>query len=506
MLFTDIVFWIFLPVVFLLYWFPLRTFLKAQNMMLLLASYVFYCWWDWRFFGLIVLTSSTTFFSALLTERLPYRKTLTALNILFNVGILVAFKYFNFFAENAERLFDLFGLNLDWFTIDVLLPVGISFYTFQAIGYSVDVYKRKITPCRDIISFFTFVAYFPQLVAGPIERATHLLPQIMNLRQWDWQRSVSGMRMILFGLLKKLCVADMLALYVDRIFDRGFDSPLYVLAAGLGFTLQIYFDFSSYSEIARGVSRLLGIELVANFRFPYFSRNVIEFWQRWHISLMHWMRDYIYIPLGGNRKGTWRTMINIAIVFFISGLWHGAGWNFIFWGVYWGVCDIIGKTLLRQRRPSAPIGLADMPEIVLTMGVVSFGFYIFRCTSVEEVYIGLSNLWVYVLFFFATYLVSFAIRYAAVRKPLSVVLVSIVPVVAVAVMAVMPYPWYFWLKLWWIVPASMVLLVEWKGRNGDYPFESVPKNKVARYALYWLCLALIFLSEPTDMAFIYFQF
>ena len=336
MQFTDIIFAPFLIIVFVMYWLVLRRYTGLQNVLLLAVSYLFYGWWDWRFLGLIILTSATTWVSALFINR-KWGRYLITLNIILNLGILVLFKYFNFFSENLSRLFALFGMSLDWFTLDVLLPVGISFYTFQAIGYSCDVYKGRIEPCRDIISFFTFIAYFPQLVAGPIERASRLLPQISNPRTWNPAYATTGMRMIMFGLLKKLCIADILAIYVDRIFSQPELSAAMVLVGGIAFSIEIYCDFSAYSEIARGVSRLLGIELMANFRFPYFSRNVLDFWRRWHISLMQWFRDYLYIPLGGNRKGEMRTIINSFIVFSLSGLWHGAAWNFIVWGLYWAL-------------------------------------------------------------------------------------------------------------------------------------------------------------------------
>lgn len=285
MQFTEIAFAVFLTVVFVLYRLVLRRWVRAQNMLLLAASYLFYGWWDWRFLGLIMLTTATTFVSARLANGRCGR-LVTASNIALNLGILVVFKYLNFFSYNLQRLFSLVGWNLDWFTVDVLLPVGISFYTFQAIAYSVDVYKRRVKACADPLAFATFIAYFPQLVAGPIERASQLLPQIEAPRRWDAAYATSGLRMILFGVMKKVCIADMLAIYADRLYEGNLLNPVMALAAGVVFTLEIYCDFSAYSEIARGVSRLLGIELMANFRFPYFSRNIIEFWRRWHISLM----------------------------------------------------------------------------------------------------------------------------------------------------------------------------------------------------------------------------
>lgn len=359
MQFTEIGFAIFFVAVFALYWFVLRRRTAAQNVLLLAASYLFYGWWDWRFLGLIMLTTATTYGSAFLARK-PYGKAAVTANIALNLGILALFKYLGFFTENLQRLIAAFGWNIGWFTVDVLLPVGISFYTFQAIAYSVDVYKGRVEACRDPLAFATFIAYFPQLVAGPIERASSLLPQIERPRRWDYAQAVDGCRMVLFGIMKKVCVADMLAIYVDRLY-ADISSPAVCVAAGLLFTMEIYFDFSAYSEIARGTSRMLGIELMANFRFPYFSRNVAEFWQRWHISLMNWFRDYLYIPLGGNRKGRRRTILNTMTIFALSGLWHGAAWNFIVWGIYWGVVYVVAKQVFGQRMSKAPIQYLSLP-------------------------------------------------------------------------------------------------------------------------------------------------
>ncbi len=499
MQFTDIAFAIFMAVFFPVYWFLLRDRTRLQNVWLLAASYLFYGWWDWRFLILIIITSASSFGSALIFERTGRRWPITA-NILLNLGILVAFKYFNFFSENLARLFSLFGLGLDWFTLDVLLPVGISFYTFQAIGYTIDVERRRCPASRDAISFFTFIAFFPQLVAGPIESARSLLPQIERRRIWRESQVVSGLRMVLYGLLKKVCVANMLAIYVERIFEGGALSPAMTLVGGILFSFQLYCDFSAYSEIARGCAAMLGIELMVNFRFPYFSRNILEFWQRWHISLMLWFRDYLYIPLGGNRKGEARTLVNYAIVFLLSGLWHGAAWNFVIWGAYWAVCYIVGRTVLRlDRRPGGAISLADLPRIVLTFGVVAFGFYIFRCPDVAYIVTGLKNCWVYVVFFGV---LATGLRFGQRVVPLGggILLAGIV------IYGLWQGAWVYLLKFWWLLPAFMVVATEWTDRNGDYPFCRVPRRRWVRWTLYWGMATLIILSEPTEMTFIYFQF
>lgn len=502
MQFTDVVFGVFLTVVFLLYWLALRRSVKAQNVLLLTASYLFYGWWDWRFLILIIVTTVTTYFSAHGAGG-RYGKILTAANVALNLGILVVFKYLGFFAENLARLFSLAGINLDWFTIDVLLPVGISFYTFQAISYSVDAYKGKVEPCRDPLAFATFIAYFPQLVAGPIERAEQLLPQIERPRAWRGSYAVSGLRMILFGVMKKVCVADMLAIYTDRFYDAGFGSAWAVLAAGFLFSFQIYFDFSAYSEIARGVSRLLGIELMVNFKFPYFSRNIAEFWRRWHISLMWWFRDYVYIPLGGSRRGLRRTVVNCVVIFLLSGLWHGAAWNFIVWGAYWAVVYTVARYVLNQNNIDRPICLRDMPAMFATFGVVSFGFYIFRCDSMADVLAGLRGVWLYVAAYGGLWIAGRLLcRSRWLRVGAAVCAVAAVA----AVVALLLPGWYTVLKLWWLVPWMLVELTEWRCRNLDYPLERMCASRGGRIIFYWMCIFLVILSEPVDMPFIYFQF
>ena len=516
MQFTDIEYAFFLPIVFILYWFLLRRHLIQRNLLLLSASYVFYGWWDWRFLILIIITTCTTYLSGLFTNG-RRGKLIVTLNIVINLGILFSFKYLGFFAENLQKLFSLFGWNLDWFTIKVLLPVGISFYTFQAIGYTVDVYRKKIKPCTDPIAFATFIAYFPQLVAGPIERAGDLLPQLQTIRQWKWDNAVSGLRMILFGVLKKVAVADVLSIYVDQFYGRwGLSNPIIVLLAGILFSFQLYFDFSAYAEIARGSSRLLGIELMANFKFPYFSRNVVEFWRRWHISLMKWFRDYVYIPLGGSRKGSFKTYINISIVFLLSGLWHGAGWNFIIWGCYWAVVYLGAKILFKRKVPENKIQFNDLSKIIITFFVVAYGFLIFRCLNVEQVQICLINAPVYVIVALILWIISKAITSNIIKNLVSnpILKLSLIATVTgclicaaiVCLIFVFYLNWEKCLHLYFILPATFVMLIEWKNRNQEYPFYLQNKNKLLRWGIYWICMLFIILSEPIDMNFIYFQF
>lgn len=491
----------------MLYRLTLSRWVKAQNMLILAASYLFYGWWDWRFLGLILATTVTTFISALYSQG-RHGKMAVTINVVLNLAILICFKYLGFFAENLQRLLSVFGWNIDWFTIEILLPVGISFYTFQAIGYSVDVYKRRIGPCHDFMAFATFIAYFPQLVAGPIESASNLLTQIERPRTWNYNQAVTGLRMILFGVLKKVCIADPVSVYIDTLYDTDLSSALTCLKAGIFFALQIYCDFSAYSEIARGSSRLLGIELMANFRFPYFARNVIEFWRRWHISLMLWFRNYVYIPLGGSRCGLTRTYRNIALVFLLSGLWHGAGWNFILWGAYWACVYIAGKAVLNLKNIDSEIHAVDLPSILITFLTVAFGFYIFRCSSGHEIICGFKNLWIYI--------VAGAMLWTAAKcvtaGPVRTIVLNKTFLICAAVAFCAAFAVYFighWqecLEKTWMATTVIVFAIEWITRNTDYPMGSVPKRRFSRFVLYWILMVLVSLSEPIDMSFIYFQF
>lgn len=337
MLFNSLEFAVFLPLVFLCYWFVVNRNLKLQNFFIVCVSYLFYGWWDWRFLTLIAFTTFCSFLSGILIEKYEgkrrIQKIISALNIVLNLSILGIFKYFNFFTENLGRLFEIFGFALDWVTLDILLPVGISFYTFQALSYTIDVYQHKLKPTHDAVSFFAYVSFFPQLVAGPIERATNLLPQFYVRRQFDYMGAVDGLRQILWGLFKKMVVADNCALAVNQIFGSYAEQSGGMLIIGaVLFTFQIYGDFSGYSDIAIGTARLFGFNLMQNFNHPYFSRDIAEFWRRWHISLTTWFRDYIYIPLGGSRVGRAKVIRNTFIIFLISGFWHGANWTFVAWG------------------------------------------------------------------------------------------------------------------------------------------------------------------------------
>ena len=338
MLFNSLEFLLFLPTVFCLYWFVFQKNLRVQNLLLLISSYVFYGWWDWRFLSLIFLSTIVDYFVGLKIYDSSDKKTKKSylwISILFNLGLLGFFKYFNFFIDSWIDFLGAFGYeHQSTWTLNVILPVGISFYTFQTMSYSLDIYFKKLKPTKDFISFASFVSFFPQLVAGPIERASNLLPQILNNRVFKHEQGVQGLRLILWGMFKKIVIADSIGWRVDNVFNDYQNLDGGVLLLGLiYFSFQIYCDFSGYSDIAIGTSKLFGFELMSNFKFPYFSRDIGEFWRRWHISLSTWFRDYLYIPLGGSKEGKWLSIRNIFIIFIVSGFWHGANWTFIMWGL-----------------------------------------------------------------------------------------------------------------------------------------------------------------------------
>ncbi|MGN0235586.1 MAG: MBOAT family O-acyltransferase [Paludibacteraceae bacterium] len=440
MLFNSIEFAIFLPIVFLLYWFVFDYALRRcrrqlwwQNLFVLVASYVFYGWWDWKFLLLIALTTLCSYGSGLLIAREGFNRTgggnssqedssqvaesglekrescaagcgmntaplwkrkfwLWA-NVLLNLGILGIFKYYDFFVESFARLF---GVDAETHLLHLVLPVGISFYTFQALSYSIDVYKGKISATRDLVAFAAFLSFFPQLVAGPIERATNLLPQFQKSRVFDYQQAVDGMRQILWGLFKKIVVADNCATYVDTVFGSiGEQSGSTLALAAVLFTFQIYGDFSGYSDIAIGTAKLFGIRLMRNFNVPYFSRDIAEFWRRWHISLTTWFRDYVYIPLGGSRPEipvnvrhpeAYKKAIvvrNTFVIFLLSGFWHGANWTFVLWGAYHALLFLPLILTGKNRKYMDAPTWRDLPKILLTFVLVVFGWIIFRATGMK---------------------------------------------------------------------------------------------------------------------------
>lgn len=390
MLFNSLDFAIFLPIVFGLYWFVTRSNLKLQNTLLLVSSYVFYAWWDPRFLGLIVLSTLTDYIIGIQLKPAisrSHRKRLLALSLLVNLGMLGFFKYYNFFIESFQDAFSLFGQPLELRGLSIVLPVGISFYTFQTLSYTIDVYRERITPSKDLLAFATYVAFFPQLVAGPIERASHFLPQVLRKRKFNYKWAVSGVSLIIWGLFKKVVIADNCAFFVNQIFgDPTSFSGLELFLGAALFAFQIYGDFSGYSDIAIGVSRLLGFDLMTNFRFPYLSKNIADFWRRWHISLSTWFRDYLYIPLGGARLKTWGNVRNVLIIFLVSGFWHGANYTFIIWGTIHALLFLPlllrGKNRIHLREQS--IKRIEVLKMILTFILVTVAWIYFRSDNVPS--------------------------------------------------------------------------------------------------------------------------
>lgn len=478
MLFNSIDFVIFLPIVFVLYWFVTNKQLKLQNLLIVAASYVFYGWWDWRFLSLIIFSSLVDYSVGIALskqEKPSKRKLLLLTSILVNIGFLGFFKYYNFFVESFTSAFTMAGMEIKPNTLNIILPVGISFYTFQTLSYTIDVYKRKLEPTRDLVAFLAFVSFFPQLVAGPIERATHLLPQFYKRRTFDYSRAVDGLRQILWGLFKKIVIADNCAEYVNLIFDNyaDYSGSTLILGAVL-FAFQIYGDFSGYSDIAIGTSRLFGFDLMRNFAFPYFSRDIAEFWRRWHISLSTWFRDYLYIPLGGSRGGTWMRVKNTFIIFIVSGFWHGANWTFIAWGTI-NAIYFLPLLLTNSNRRNLEIvakgklfpSLPELLMIGITFGLTVFAWIFFRAENIEHAFLYISEM----------------ISYSAFAKP------EVFPITVLALLA-------------------GFVAIEWLGRGGQYAIEQIGTkfNRPIRFAFYYAIIFVIFWFGGKEQQFIYFQF
>jgi alginate O-acetyltransferase complex protein AlgI len=335
MLFNSFSFALFIPVVLILYWFVANKQLRYQNALLFVASYFFYACWDWRFMFLLLFSTLLDYFTGLKMEQNPDKKKMWFwLSVIINLGLLAVFKYYNFFVDSFSSMLSTFGLNINTSTLDIILPVGISFYTFHGLSYVIDIYYDRIKAEKNFIDYAVFVSFFPLLVAGPIERATHLLPQVKKERVFDYDMAVSGLRLIMWGLFKKIMIADRLAVFVDKAYgDIPATDGIAATTATFFFAFQLYLDFSGYSDIAIGLGKLLGFDLLVNFKRPYFSTSFGDFWKRWHISLSSWFRDYVYLPLGGSQSGKGKTIRNVLIIFAVSGLWHGASWNFVIWGL-----------------------------------------------------------------------------------------------------------------------------------------------------------------------------
>lgn len=483
MLFNSLDFAIFLPIVFILYWFVTSKNLKLQNLLIVVSSYVFYGWWDWRFLSLILFSTLVdyTVGRKLRDEDRSSRRTLLLWTSIFvNLGFLGFFKYYNFFLDNFITAFSFFGMEFSAGSLNIILPVGISFYTFQTLSYTIDVYKKKLEPTKDFIAFAAFVSFFPQLVAGPIERATNLLPQFYKKRTFDYDKAVDGLKQILWGMFKKVVIADNAAQFANEIFNNSADYSGSTLALGaLFFAFQIYGDFSGYSDIAIGTSRLFGFNLMKNFAFPYFSRDIAEFWRRWHISLSTWFRDYLYIPLGGSKGGTWMKVRNTFIIFIVSGFWHGANWTFIVWGAL-NALYFLPLLLAKKNRQNIEIvaqgrllpGIKDLLKMATTFGLTLIAWVFFRAEN-------MSHAWNYLSEMFSISLLSIP-KFEGAKSALVISLIIM-----------------------------FFCFIEWMGRTDEYGIEKIGKKwpRMLRWSWYAILIFLIgILAQTEETPFIYFQF
>ena len=481
MLFNSIEFAIFLPIVFLLYWFVAQKNLKFQNALIVVVSYMFYGWWDWRFLSLILFSTIVDYAvgqKLRTVEKEFKRKILLWISIIVNLGFLGFFKYYNFFLENLVDAFSLFGMQINANSLNIILPVGISFYTFQTLSYTIDVYKMKLEPTKDFIAFSAFVCFFPQLVAGPIERATNLLPQFYRKRTFEYHKAVDGMRQILWGLFKKVVIADNCAEFANQIFNNSADMNGSTLVLGaIFFTFQIYGDFSGYSDIAIGTSRLFGFDLKQNFAFPYFSRDIAEFWRRWHISLSTWFRDYLYIPLGGSRVGDKMKIINTFAIFLVSGLWHGANWTFIAWGAL-NALYFIPLLLKNNNRNHLNVvaegkilpSLRELIAMLSTFSLTVFAWIFFRAENMKHAFSYIGGI-------FSSSILSRP-EFNGMDNALII-----------------------------LILIGIFLVIEWLGRNDKFALEKVLNNvKLIRILIYIILISFLFLFATKPQDFIYFQF
>jgi len=480
-LFNSLEFIIFLPIVFAMYWMMGRSDkkLQLQNAFLVLASYIFYGWWDWRFLGLIAFSTLVDFYvgKAIYSEDSKLRKKLFLVVSLFtNLGLLAYFKYANFFIESWVDAWAGLGVETNVSSLHIILPVGISFYTFQTLSYSIDIYRNKLKPTQDPIAFAAFVSFFPQLVAGPIERASKLLPQIERTRTFDKGLAISGLRLMLWGMFKKVVVADSCGRLADVIFDspESFSGPTLMLGV-LYFAFQIYGDFSGYSDIAIGTGRLFGIRLSTNFKFPYFSRDIGEFWRRWHISLSTWFRDYLYIPLGGSRGTKLNMLRNVSVIFIVSGFWHGANWTFVMWGGIHAALFIPLVLLGRNRKYTSDVvaegrflpNLKEVFSMASTFAMVCFAWIFFRADSISGAF---------------KYIVGL-VELPSPEKPVTILVYSV----------------FFWI--------SVMIIVDWFQRSGEIPKWWLSRKALPiRWFAYGICTWLCLKNLQSEASFIYFQF
>ena len=482
MLFNTLHFAIFLPIVFIFYWLLSKRNLVYQNGLLLVSSYFFYACWDWRFLFLLVFSTLLDYYTGIKMSDATNEKSKKFwfwLSISVNIGFLGVFKYYNFFAESFATAISQVGLQVNPWTLKVILPVGISFYTFHGLSYVIDIYKDRIKAEKNFIDYSVFVSFFPLLVAGPIERATHLLPQIQKKRVFDYSRAIDGLKQILWGLFKKVVIADNCARFANIIFENSAEYSGSTLVLGaLFFTLQIYGDFSGYSDIALGTARLFGIDLLRNFAFPYFSRDIAEFWRRWHISLSTWFRDYLYIPLGGSKGGTWMKVRNTFIIFLVSGFWHGANWTFIIWGLL-NALYIMPSIIFGTNRTNLDVvaqgrifpNFKEIFQITITFTLTVFAWIFFRSNTVGEAF-------EYILRIFSKSLFTI---------PVYKEFLFSIPVLIFVV---------------------LFMIVEWCGREEQFAIAKVfsSQSRWVRWGFYYLILMVIFLFAGTNQQFIYFQF
>ncbi len=482
MLFNSIDFAIFLPIVFLLYWFIFNRNIKVQNLLILISSYVFYGWWDYRFLSLILFSTLVDYIIGTFLNKQKkesYRKVLLITSVVVNLGFLGFFKYYNFFVDSFSATFSLFGKDIESSSLNIILPVGISFYTFQTLSYTIDIYKRKLTPTKDFIAFSAFVSFFPQLVAGPIERATNLLPQFLKKRGFNYNKAVDGLRQILWGIFKKIVIADNCAEYANMIFNNSSNHSGSTLAVGaVFFSIQIYCDFSGYTDIAIGTSRLFGFNLKRNFNFPYFSRDIAEFWRKWHISLTTWFRDYLYIPLGGSRVSKLKQIRNVFIIFMASGLWHGANWTFVAWG---GINAILFIPLLLTKNNRKNLNevapgrkLPSFHEFVAMLGtfcLITLTWIFFRAENMEHAITYTSEIFSSSFFTIP--------RYTSMRKSIEIIILT-----------------------------CIFFGIEWRGRADNYAIEKLGLlwSRRKRYIFYYAIILSLFYYFINEKQFIYFQF
>ena len=481
MLFNSLSFAIFLPIVFVLYW--LTKARRKQNILLMIASYYFYACWDWRFLFLLAFSTFLDYYTGLKIEesqKKSSKKFWFWLSVGVNLGFLGFFKYYNFFAESFAELFAGFGFQINPWVLQIILPVGISFYTFHGLSYVIDIYKERIKAEKSWIDYALFVSFFPLLVAGPIERATHLLPQIKKERNFSYSNAVDGLRQILWGLFKKMVVADNCAYYANMIFNdyHNYTGVTLIFGAVL-FAFQIYGDFSGYSDIALGTARLFGFDLLRNFSYPYFSRDIAEFWRRWHISLSSWFRDYLYIPLGGSQGGNWMRIRNTFIIFIVSGFWHGANWTFIIWG-FLNALFIMPSIILKTNRNNLNIvaegrlfpNFREIIQLIITFSLACFAWIFFRSASVTDAFSYIGRL-------FSTLGTGIGYPYKLLNGDLKVLIFVVI-----------------------------MLIFEWFMREELHPlrkpFTKLPT--IARWVIYFLLATLVLLFAGEQAEFIYFQF